>query len=553
MVAEENSFVLYGPKTDIPIPEGLLGNFMYNSLLNTDVNHYCMVDVFTGETRTFRRLLEDSCTLAQALRNFGLKPNTIVSICSENNVRFYEAVLASLYVGATIAPINHVYTEDELRHALTLYQPEIVFCSKTTINKFLNFQKEFSFIKKLIIIYGDEAFGIENIQSFTKRLLRSEIVRPEVFKPYNEEDPVDHVAFIMSSSGTTGLPKGVMLTDRNFLVRVAQSRDKDFNIGPIHGHATLGLMPFFHGFGLNVGINGLANKEQLMVFKHFDEDIFLKAVQDYKISTLLVAPPLAVLLAKSPKVDKYDLRSVKEIISGAAPMSKETEGALRNRLQNLNSVRQAYGLTEATLAVTAGRRFDKVKPGCSGCVITYMAITIRDPESGKSLGPNQVGEVCIKGPMVMKGYYRNPEATRQTFTSDGWLKSGDLGYYDEEKYVFIVDRLKELIKYKGFQVAPAELEAVILNHPKVLDVGVVGVPDELAGELPLAFVVKRPGVELTEKELQTFVSKKVSPQKRLRGGIIFIDAIPKNPSGKILRRELRKLVSKHKVHRESKL
>ncbi|XP_072396743.1 luciferin 4-monooxygenase-like [Diabrotica undecimpunctata] len=553
MVAEENSFVLYGPETDISIPDGLLGNFMYNSLLNTNVKHFCMVDVFSGETRTYRSLVEDSCTLAQALLNFGLQPNTIVSISSENNVRFFDAVLASLYVGATVAPINHVYTEDELRHVLTLYRPEIIFCSNTTIKKFWNLQKEFSFIKKLIIIYGDEAFGVENIQSFKTRFLGSDIIRPELFKPYDEEDPVHHLAFILSSSGTTGLPKGVMLTDRNFLVRIAQSRHEDFSVGPLHGHTTLALMPLFHGFGLNIMINGLANKEQLAVMKHFDEDIFLKTVQDYKISTLLIAPPLAVFLAKSPKVNKYDLRSVKEIIIGAAPLSKETESALHNRLRNLNSARQAYGLTEATLAVTAGRRFDKVKPGCSGYVITYMAIAIKDPESGKSLGPHQVGEVCIKGPLVMKGYFRNPEATRQTFTSDGWLKSGDLGYYDEEKYIFIVDRLKELIKYKGFQVAPAELEAVILNHPKVLDVGVVGAPDELAGELPLAFVVKRPGVDLTEKELQTFVSKKVSPQKRLRGGIIFIDAIPKNPSGKILRRELRKLVPKHTVHRESKL
>ncbi|RZB39936.1 AMP-binding domain containing protein [Asbolus verrucosus] len=214
-------------------------------------------------------------------------------------------------------------------------------------------------------------------------------------------------------------------------------------------------------------------------------------------------------------------------------------------LLNIPVIRQGYGLTEATLGVIMMAIGD-TKHGSSGKVVTYMSCKVRDPDTGKSLGPGLVGELCFKGPMVMKGYYGNEEATRNSFTSDGWLLTGDLAYYDENQYFYVVDRLKELIKYKAFQVAPAELEAILLSNPKIKDVGVVGVPNEEAGELPLAFVVKNEGVDLTEKEVIDFVAERVSSQKRLRGGVIFVSAIPKNPSGKILRRELRKMLSSYK-------
>ncbi|KAJ8928177.1 hypothetical protein NQ314_019239 [Rhamnusium bicolor] len=310
-------------------------------------------------------------------------------------------------------------------------------------------------------------------------------------------------------------------------------------------------MPFFHAYGLIVSLTSIMYKRKIIVLREFEEDRFLKAIQDHKISLLPVAPPLAIFLEKTPKLLNYDLSCVKEIICGAAPLSGNTELALKQRLKNV-SIRQAYGLTEATLAITM---IDKMsaRPGSSGKVVPYMSCKVRDPETGKSLGPNQVGELCFKGPMIMMGYYNNEKATRESFTSDGWLKTGDLGYYDNEGLVYIVDRLKELIKYKGFQVAPAELEAILVNHPKVRDVGVVGLPDDLSGELPLAFVVKHEGVNVTEKELQDYVAGLVSPQKRLRGGVIFVPDIPKNPSGKILRRQLRQKLKDYIGHQESKL
>jgi len=284
----------------------------------------------------------------------------------------------------------------------------------------------------------------------------------------------------------------------------------------------------------------------VVVFKEFEVQTFLKAVETHKVKRLFVVPPLVIFLSKSEVVEDYNLSSIKEIISAAAPLKESTEREIKKRL-NLKLIRQAYGLTETTFAVVySDREEDKWKPGSSGKVTPYNKFAIRDLETGRFLGPNQSGEVCIKGEMVMKGYYNNPEATRMTFTEDGWFLTGDVGYYDEEFNFYITDRIKELIKFNGFQVPPAELEAVLLSHPEIQDSGVVGLPDERAGELPLAFVVKKQGSLLTEVDVQNFVRRKLSQQKWLRGGVIFVDEIPKTASGKILRRKL-KILAQEKL------
>lgn len=245
-----------------------------------------------------------------------------------------------------------------------------------------------------------------------------------------------------------------------------------------------------------------------------------------------------VLLAKSPLFDKYDLSSLKNISCGAAALSKEVEDKVRERFKGKVTIRQGYGMSETTYGIIGS--LENIKPGSIGEVFLGAKVKVVD-ENGKSLGPNQPGELCFKSLRVMKGYINDPKATKETIDSDGWLHTGDIAYYDEDKQFFIVDRLKELIKYKAFQVAPAEIEGLLLSNPKIKDAGVIGVPDEESGELPMAFVVKQPGVALTEKEVQDFVAKNASKHKWLHGGVKFIDEIPKNPSGKILRRELRDL------------
>lgn len=271
----------------------------------------------------------------------------------------------------------------------------------------------------------------------------------------------------------------------------------------------------------------------------FEEELFLRSIQNYKITTLYLVPPLMIFLAKHPLVLKYDMSSIIEINCGAAPLRKDIQELIKERLK-VSNIRQGYGLTETTLAVTL-QPMNTYKFGTSGTLAPNMMGKVIDPKSGEPLGPFQEGELCFKGPLIMKEYHKNPEATALTI-KDGWLHTGDIGYYDHEGFWFIIDRLKELIKFKGFQVPPAELESILLTNPKIKEAAVIGIPDEASGELPLAFVVKVPNSNLTENDVIKYVEGNVSYHKRLHGGVIFIDEIPKNPSGKILRRILREQV-----------
>lgn len=251
-----------------------------------------------------------------------------------------------------------------------------------------------------------------------------------------------------------------------------------------------------------------------------------------------IAPPLMVFLAKSPLIDQYDISTMDTIFIGAAPLTKELSDAVFKRL-NSPLIRNGYGMTEGILSFSS-QNYQFNKSGSVGKITVGVKCRVVDPDTGLVLGANEEGELQFKG-TTMKGYVGDEKATRETITDDGWLRTGDIGYYDNDWELFVVDRLKELIKYKGFQVAPAELEGLLLQNNKISDVGVIGVPDERAGELPFAFVVKQPNVDLTETDVMEYVASKTSPFKQLRGGVRFVESIPKNPAGKILRRELRKL------------
>lgn len=264
------------------------------------------------------------------------------------------------------------------------------------------------------------------------------------------------------------------------------------------------VIPCFHAYGLLTMVGTSICGAEIVFLPKFEEHLFLNTIQKYKTNTAFLVPPLLVFLAKSPLVDQYDISSIMVIGCGAAPLSKEISDAVKARL-NILALRQGYGMSEMTLSVLAqSEGFEKV-----GSVGTLRAGTwgkVIDPESGKALGPNQRGEMCFKGSPIMRGYIRNAEATKQTIDADGWLHTGDIGYYDDDHEWFIVDRLKELIKYKGFQVPPAEIEAQLLTHSDIIDAAVIGIPDENAGELPFAFVVRKPNTNLTEKDVIDFVA-----------------------------------------------
>ncbi|MCA1708350.1 MAG: AMP-binding protein, partial [Actinobacteria bacterium] len=297
----------------------------------------------------------------------------------------------------------------------------------------------------------------------------------------------------------------------------------------------LAVLPFFHLYGQQVIMNtGLARGATIVSLPRFDLEEFLQTAQDRKVTRLYLVPPIILALAKHPVVDNYDLSSVEMILSGAAPLGRELQSAVEKRLNC--RVTQGYGLTETGPVTNAVPLDWEPKSGSAGPLVPNTTSKIVDVGSGEELGPNERGEICLRGPQIMKGYLNNPEATSHTIDKDGFLHTGDIGYVDDDGYFYIVDRLKELIKYKGFQVPPAELEALLLTHPGITDAAVIGIPDEAAGELPKAYVVRADDA-LTDSDIMDFVASKVAPHKKIRQ-VEFIDEIPKAPSGKILRRVL---------------
>ena len=348
-----------------------------------------------------------------------------------------------------------------------------------------------------------------------------------------EVDPSSHVVVLPYSSGTTGLPKGVMLTHRNLVANLVQVEDA---LSIEDGEIVLAVLPFFHIYGMQVLLNEfLSRGATIVTVPRFDLEQCLSIIQERKITRLFAVPPIVLALAKHPLVDKYDLSSLKQVFSGAAPLSAELAQEAAKRIDC--DVVQGFGMTELSPVshVTWPGQF---KPGTVGVTIPNTKCRIVDPETGEDQGVGGVGELWVQGPQVMAGYLNNAEATALTIDAEGWLKTGDVATIDADGHVTIVDRLKELIKYKGFQVPPAELEALLLTHPKIADVAVIGVPDTEAGEIPRAFIVLRADQTLTAADVTAFMHDKVATYKVVHD-VVFVDAIPKSASGKILRRLLR--------------
>jgi acyl-CoA synthetase (AMP-forming)/AMP-acid ligase II len=293
------------------------------------------------------------------------------------------------------------------------------------------------------------------------------------------------------------------------------------------------VLPFFHIYGMNVLMNMCLHAGATIVtMPRFDLESFLRIIQDHRVTVAFLVPPIVLALAKHPLVDHYDLSSIRSIFSGAAPLGADLAEACGERVGC--SVRQGYGLTE-TSPVTHRNLETGVRAGSIGRLIPNTECKIVDPTNGAELGPNGRGELLIRGPQVMKGYLNNPAATAAAIDPNGWLRTGDIGYADADGYFYIVDRAKELIKYKGYQVAPAELEAILITHPAVADAAVIPVPDEEAGEIPKAFVAL--GGAVSDDELMRYVAERVAPFKRIRQ-VQVVDEIPKSAAGKILRRVL---------------
>jgi len=477
------------------------------------------IDGPTGRTMTYGQLWAGVKKVACGLHKRGFGKGDVFATFSPNVPEYALAWHGVALAGGVNTTANPLYTADELAYQLKDSNAQFLLTVPAFLEKATEAARKAGNIKE-IFVFG-EAPGAT---PFTA-LLDNDGAHHNV-----KIDPRKDLVALPYSSGTTGLPKGVMLTHHNIVSNLAQVEP----VEPMSEQDTLvGILPFFHIYGMVVVMNAALRKgARIVVMPKFEMEPFLKIVQEYKVTRAHLVPPIVLGLTKHPLVANYDLSSLKVIISGAAPLGGELAEACSARIGA--KVKQGYGLTE-TSPVTHLNPDDAIRAGAAGQLVANTEARIVDVETGKDAAAGERGEVWIRGPQVMQGYLNCPEDQKGIIDSDGFLHTGDIGYVDPEGYFFIVDRLKELIKYKGMQIAPAELEALLVTHPAVADAAVIPVPDEEAGEIPKAFVILK--AQATTDELMAWVAERVAPHKKVRRMEV-VTEIPKSASGKILRRIL---------------
>ena len=508
------------PLPDVEIPATTLTDYTLARAAELG-DKPALIDGTSGRELSYAALAAGVKSLAGGLVGRGFAPGDVLALLSPNIPEYAVLFHGVAYAGGAITTINPTYTEREIHHQLLDAGATIL----VTVAPFLDVARKAT---EGTPITEDDIFvigGAEGAKSLTELM----------GAPLEAQVPVDPESTVVLpySSGTTGLSKGVMLSHRNLVANIAQV------LAPSEmreDETLVAVLPFFHIYGMQVLMNcGLRAGATIVTLPRFDLEQFLSVHQDYGVTRSFVAPPIVVALAKHPLVDKYDMSKLEQVFSGAAPLSAELALEAGARLDC--SVVQGYGMTEMS-PVSHLTPVGMFKPGSVGITAPNTEMRIVDPGSGEDLGLDADGEIWVRGPQVMKGYLNNPAATALTLDEDGWLHTGDIGHVDADGHVYVVDRLKELIKYKGFQVPPAELEALLLTHPAVADAAVVGLDDPEAGEIPVGYVVLKAGQEATAEQIQEFVASQVAHYKQIRR-LEFIEAVPKSASGKILRRVLK--------------
>jgi acyl-CoA synthetase (AMP-forming)/AMP-acid ligase II len=468
-----------------------------------------------GSSRTYGRIWSDARKVARLLQDNGVEKGGMVGIFSPNHIDYPAAFYGSLLAGATVTTLNPLYTPHEIEHQLSDAGATVLFAIS-----FMRPAAEEA--KKNLPLLGN-IYPIDSL--------------PDVLEGVSEEykpvaiNPKEDVAALPYSSGTTGLPKGVMLTHFNITSNVKQglaTRDTTDMID-------LWTLPLFHSYGMTVLMSScMARAGTGVVMLRFDVEEMMRLIQTYKITDIYLAPPAILAMVNLPEPSRYDFSSLKMLGSGAAPLPLEI-GERAKRIYSI-IVSQGYGMTETSPTINT-QPLDRIKLESVGPPAPDTIEKIVKLGTEEELPTGEVGELMVKGPQVMKGYWNNPKETAACLTPDGWLHTGDVARFDEDGYLYLIERMKEMIKYKGYQVAPAELEALLHEHPAVADAAVIPKPDEAGGEIPKACVVLREGSNATAEDLMTFVAGKVAPYKKIRE-VEFFQEIPKTLSGKILRRDL---------------
>lgn len=514
--------IFKSPHAPVEIPEVSITEFVMGRALELG-DKPALIDGPTGRTYTYRQLPTLIQKLAGGLSSHGLSKGDVFAIYAPNLPEYVLAFHAVASLGAITTMAPPLFTAEELTRQLIDSDARFLLTIPQLMSAALT-AAEASGIQKIFVI-GDARGAI----SFTSLLDHD---GPGVAAKI---DPHIDVAVLPYSSGTTGFPKGVMLTHRNLVAMLSQLRATDSST---LDDTMVCVVPMYHLYGLHVVVNqGLAQGATIVTLPRYELEQFLQTLERYKVTIAPLVPPLVLALARATEIDGHSLAALRLIHCGAAPLADDIARDCTARLGC--EIRYGYGLTEVSpLSHASLANPRKQKAGSVGYCLPNTECRIVDHLSGEELGADQQGEICVRGPQVMKGYWRNPTATSEMIDSEGWLRTGDIGYCDGKGQLFVVDRLKELIKTNGRQVAPAELEAILLSHAAVADVAVIPAPDAAAGEVPKAFVVRRHDQEdSTAEEIMEFVAAQVAPYKRIRS-VEFIDQIPKSPAGKILRRVL---------------
>lgn len=525
----KSNSTFYSKRNPIPLPANY--SLDVTTFISSRPHHgnVAFIDAATGRQLTFPQFWSAVDSVASSLSDMGIRKGHVILVLSPNSIFFPIIYLSVLSLGAIVTTTNPLNTSREISKQISDSKPVLAFTVPELLPKLLEASSQ---LPTVLIGAGSNTSGFQDtIENMITREPKSCRLKDRV----NEND----AAMMLYSSGTTGASKGVVSSHKNIiaLIQISASRYKT-------NETFLCTVPMFHVYGLAAFLSFLAVGSTVVILSKFDMNDMLSAVQKYKATYLPLVPPILIGLVNNAEKIKsaYDLSSLTTVLCGGAPLSKEVTEGFVEKFPGV-IIMQGYGLTESTGAGSSTDTMEESRRyGTAGLLSPSTEGRIVDPENGVALAVNQTGELWLRGPTVMKGYFSNEEATSTTVTSDGWLRTGDLCYIDDDGYLFVVDRLKELIKYKGYQVPPAELEALLLTHPEVLDAAVIPFPDKEVGQFPMAYVVRKTGSSLSEKAIMDFIAKLVAPYKRIRR-VAFLPSIPKNPSGKILRKDLIKLAT----------
>jgi len=508
-------------RPDVVVPDRTLPDLLLAGVAEHP-DRPALVDGPSGRTLSYRELADATTAVAANLAARGLVSGDTFAILAPNCPEWLVGCYGAMRAGAVVTGINPLYTVREVAGQLAQTAATFVL----TVPAFLDTARAAvaeSGTGAEIILLGAEEPGTVPF---------AELLAPRDAGLLASLDPAVDLAMLPCSSGTTGLPKSVMLTHRACVANVLQQHE----MIPFNGSdRVLAVAPFFHATGFCVVANGtLLAGGTVVTMPRFEIEAFLGLIQQHRITAMVLVPPLVLALAKHPSVERYDLSSLRWLACGAAPLGAQLQQACAERLGC--PVLQGYGMTELTAGITLWPLGTPVRNGSAGKLVPGMQARVVDIATGVDLGPGETGELWLRGPSRMAGYLDDPAATAATIDADGWVHSGDIARIEPDGSLFVTDRIKELIKVKAFQVAPAELEAELRTHPDIVDAAVVAMPDERAGERPKAFVVRRG--PLSAEEVMDYLAQRVAPHKRL-GAVEFIDVIPTSPAGKTLRRLLR--------------